>query len=160
MDDDAPLTKIHVELPNHWATSGESMWARHVGGDLYEIRNVPFYAYGLNFLDIVEAVAPSPDLKPMVRAVRTRSGHTTMRVIFLEDTDADEAGEMLRAMASMHVTFEGVSDSYYALDVEPEGDAQKVLAHLKDLEARGILEYETCEHRVEGSFDDAPDDEE
>ena len=41
---DAGLVKIHVDLPNHWATGGESMWATPLGFDLYRIENVPFYA--------------------------------------------------------------------------------------------------------------------
>jgi hypothetical protein len=34
---DDELTKVHVDLPNHWGTGGESLWARHLGGDLYHL---------------------------------------------------------------------------------------------------------------------------
>ena len=61
MDDDS-LVKVHIDLPNHWGTNGEALWARSLGGDRYQIDNVPFFAYDLNFRDIVEAVAISPDL--------------------------------------------------------------------------------------------------
>lgn len=33
---DPDLTKLHIDLPNHWATGGESLWARSLGDDLYE----------------------------------------------------------------------------------------------------------------------------
>lgn len=28
---DERLTKVHVDLPNHWAARGESLWARDLG---------------------------------------------------------------------------------------------------------------------------------
>jgi len=43
-----PLTKVLVELPEEVGTTGERLWARQVADDLYEIRNVPWYAYKLN----------------------------------------------------------------------------------------------------------------
>jgi Domain of unknown function (DUF4265) len=63
------LTKVYIDLPNHWATGGESMWALPLGGDLYEIRSAPFYAYGINWGDIVRAHSQDPTLKPEVREV-------------------------------------------------------------------------------------------
>src|SRR5689334_3280740 len=74
-----PLTKVHVDLPNHWAVGGESMWARPLGGSAYEIHNVPFYAYDLSFLDVVEAIPANPTQKPSILRVIRRSGHRTLR---------------------------------------------------------------------------------
>ena len=45
-------------------------------------------------------------------------------------------------------------------NVEPEGDYAAVRAQLDEWEAAGLLEYETCEARVLGSFDDRPGSEE
>ena len=69
------LTKIFVDLPHHWATGGESMWALPLGADLFELRNTPFYAYDLNFLDVVKAVPASHDEKPGILAIARRGGH-------------------------------------------------------------------------------------
>jgi hypothetical protein len=80
------LTKAHVDLPNHWVVGGESMWARALGEDAYELQNVPFHAYDLNYLDVVEAVVASPDRKPSVIRVIRRSGHRTLRLFFKDST--------------------------------------------------------------------------
>ena len=82
MATDENLTKVHVDLPNNPAMGGESMWAVDLGNDLYELRNVPFHAYDLNFGDVVRATADSPELKPEIRGVERRSGHRTLRVFF------------------------------------------------------------------------------
>lgn len=80
--EDESLTKVHIDLPNHWATGGESLWALPLGGDLYEIRNTPFHAYGLNWGNIVRAHSDNPKLKPEVREVVAESGNKTLRVFF------------------------------------------------------------------------------
>ena len=82
MHERVKLVRVHVDLPHHWATSGESMWARALGNDLYELDNVPFGAYGLNYGDVVFATPDGPGLAPEIRSVVELSGHRTLRVFF------------------------------------------------------------------------------
>ena len=155
---DEELTKVHVDLPNHWATGGESMWARELGGDHYRLENVPFYAYGLNFHDVVEARSPAPDLKPFVLRVTERSGHRTIRVSFSEAVPEVDRIAHLSALRELNVTFERCTARYFALDLEPEANVDDVRDRLDALEAEDVLAYETCEARVQDSFDAAPGD--
>ena len=76
------LTRIRVDLPNHWWHKEELLWARPLGGDTYEIAKMPFCAYGLNCGDVVLATPDAPDLKPEVRSVLRRSGNRTLRMSF------------------------------------------------------------------------------
>jgi uncharacterized protein DUF4265 len=153
---DEQLTKVHIDLPNHWGTGGESLWASNLGADRYRIENIPFYAYNLNLYDVVEARPSAPDLKPSVLRVLERSGHNTIRVLFSKDVgEADRIGH-LYAMRELHVEFERCSARYFALDLEPDADVGHVRERLDTLQAAGCLEYETCEARMLGSFDDAP----
>ena len=149
------LTKVHIDLPNHWATGGEAMWATLLGGNRYRIENVPFYAYNLNYGDVVEAVASAPDRKPSVMRVVARSGHRTIRVFFKEATEENERLTRLKSLGDLKVTFERCNDRYFALDLEPEADLNTVRDRLDVWESEGIAEYETCEARSPGSFDDA-----
>src|SRR5260370_42030375 len=86
MDDVSDLVKVFVDLPNHWDTNGESMWARSLGDDLYELHNSPFSAYDLNYLDVVVALSAEPGLKPQICRMERRSGHKTLRLIFKAET--------------------------------------------------------------------------
>jgi hypothetical protein len=141
------LTKIHVELPNHWAACGmETLWARKVEGDLYVLESVPFFAYGLAYRDVVRVRAT-----PIVREVVRRSGHTTLRVVFRRDGEPRE--RRLRLLSELGVSFESWDDSFFALDVAPNADVDAVLDRLEWLEKRDILGFETCEARLPGSFD-------
>jgi hypothetical protein len=50
------------------------MWAREIEGDLFAIKNLPFFAFGLNFDDVVRATPGDSGLRE-VRAVVRRTGH-------------------------------------------------------------------------------------
>jgi hypothetical protein len=134
------------------------MWAVELGDDLYELRNSPFHAYDLNFGDVVYATADSPDLKPEVRRVVRRSGNQTLRVLFAKGQSEEAMLSLVQSLKAHGVSFEGGNKRYFALDLQPEADIRKVREILDEWEARGLAHYETCEARVPGSFDDAPDE--
>ena len=77
------------------------MWALDLGRDRYRIENVPFYAYNLNFYDVVEARALGTELKPSVMRVLERSGHQTIRVIFEEAIAEDERISRLTSLSDL-----------------------------------------------------------
>ena len=152
------LEKIHIDLPNHWAIGGESLWATPLGNDLYRLENVPFYAYGLNFHDVVKATSDAEELIPEIRALIERSGHRTFRVYFNKTIDRQKQEKVLNAMEDLTISYERANDIYFSLDMQPHGNYQAVFDRLDELEADDILGFETCEARIEGSFDDLPED--
>lgn len=150
------LEKIHISLPNHWAIDGESMWATPLGNDLFLIENVPFYAYGLNFHDIVRATPDSDDQIPEIRELvqSSGSGHRTFRVFFKKHISRQRQEEVLDSMKELTVSYERANEIYFSLDMLPTGGYQAVFDELENLTEKNILEFETCEVREEGSFDD------
>jgi hypothetical protein len=59
------------------------MWAEPLGGDRYRLQNVPFYAYGLSFDDVVSARQIGGQL--FVQDVVERGGHSTYRIFLSQD---------------------------------------------------------------------------
>jgi hypothetical protein len=153
------LVKVHIDLPNHWAIGGESLWATPLGNDLYRLENVPFFAYGLCFQDVVLAIADSEDLKPEVRKLVTPSGHRTYRIFFKKGVERQMQIELLEALEQYQATYERADGNNVAIDIQPTGDHAAVFNQLEAFEKRGLLFFETCEARVEGSFDDVPGEE-
>jgi hypothetical protein len=151
------LDKLRVDLPNHPMVTGETLWAKHLRDNLYEIRNVPFHAYGLNFRDVVETTVESPDEPPVIVRVRRRSGHQTLRVCFTEESLLEERIPSLMSLHAAGATFEGASQSYFAIDVEPGGDLLAVRDQLREWQDQGLLTFETCEARDHASFGATPD---
>lgn len=146
-----PLARVIVELPNHWARHRtETLWASRVDSDLYRVQSVPFFAYGLDYGDIVRAT-------PVVQEVVGRSGHTTLRVVFrhVDEPRARQLG-LLSELSPLGVSFESWGNGFFALDVVPGGDVSAVIERLECLEERDVLGFETCEARCHGSFDEWP----
>jgi hypothetical protein len=141
MTDSGDLVKVHIDLAGHPETGGESMWAKPLGGDLYELRNVPFFAYHLNWLDVVRAVEPDPDSKPEIEEVVRRSGHRTIWVTFSDALPPVECSTLLKQLNQWEASFEGATPTYFAVDVEPHGDWDQVVSQLGAWAAEGILAY-------------------
>lgn len=154
------LEKIHIDLPYHWAIGGESMWAAPLGNDLFKIENVPFYAYGLNFNDIVRASSDSDEHIPEIRELVEQSGHRTFRVFFQKPVMREMQEEILESLKELTISYERVNETFFSLDMQPKGDYQAVFNRLDELMEKGILGFETCEARIEGSFDDLPEEKE
>jgi hypothetical protein len=51
---------------------------------------------------------------------------------------------------------EGAQGRLFSLDISSESQYQSVCDQLWTWEQENLLEYETCEARAPGSFDDAP----
>jgi hypothetical protein len=153
------LTKIVVLLPNHRRVHAEAMWARALGNNRYELRNIPFHAYDLNFLDVVEATAASPESgedpeeeRPIVRRVVRRSGRRTVRVSFKDDSLLDERVALLRSLERLDCSFERSNDSDWAIDAWG-GVFHRVVDALQVWELNEVLTVESCDARVRDSFD-------
>jgi hypothetical protein len=157
MDEIKP-TELHIELPNHWAIDGESVWGINMGGDIFEVKNVPCYAYDLNMGDRVLATIRPPDLVPRVQKVVARSGHRTLRALLNENVDLGEWKKLIARLSDYGAVQNQVSERFFSFDIQPKGDYDSLYLKLEDLEEQGILQYETCEARKEGSFDDLPND--
>ena len=151
------LEKIHIDLPNHWAIGGESMWATPLGNDLFRIENIPFFAYGLNFLDVVKATSDSVELIPEIRNVVTVSGHRTYRIMFDKEVLREKQVSLLEALECYDAAYERANATDIAIDIKPGGDHLSVYDKLDKYEEQKYLSFETCEARVEGSFDDSPE---
>lgn len=148
------LVKVYVDLRGHWAgVGGESLWAKPVGPARYQLENSPFYAYGLNYLDVVKAEAEEPGRKPRVLEVVERSGHATLRAMFLEEPGKADREAFVESMIGCGATLEWLDARYVAVDVGPEIDRSAVRSELELLAEKSMIDFETCETEGGTVFD-------
>ena len=159
-DIDDKLENAIVNLPNHCATGAQSMWAFRLDDGTYQIDNVPFYAYGINYKDIVRVDASDATGLPIVTNIITPNGHDTFRVIFPKNVGKKKQEPTIEELEKMGVSVERAFNNYVAIDVPPEVDYDVVRDRLDQLQSSGLLEYETCEPRADGRFDEGPDTDE
>ena len=151
------VVKVHVELPNQY--TGEAMWAFPLGEDLYRLDNIPIVAYGLNYRDVVHAVAPGPGLAPEIHCVVQPAGHRTVRVLFRQHLSKRVRSRLMKSLARRGLGTTLGPIPLAAVDVPPEFDLDTVVMKLQGWVEDGWAEWwETCEARVEGSFDAPPEE--
>lgn len=115
----------------------ESVWAVPENGG-YRLDNIPFYARGLAFGDIVSA---TPDTDGLLRCTGlvTASGHSTIRLWFSDSNDVHSVRNELRAMGC---DSEQDISRLVAVDVPPVVPYEEVRNYLEEKERAGLLEYE------------------
>lgn len=153
-DETDDLVQVRVDLPNHWGATGETLSAVDLGDGRYRIQGVPTYAYGLNRLDVVEAVAGGPGEAPEVRRVLEPSEHQTLRVRFLEGTLPAARREHLESLREFGVRVESSNQALVALDLPPGTRVAPLCARLDVWEHQDIADWESCEERAPGRFDE------
>jgi Domain of unknown function (DUF4265) len=94
----------------------ETLWARAVGEDEYELLNIPFFARSVSLQDVV-AVKRENDEWWFARLLR-ESGHTTVRVVVFEPANVPPLRRQLKAMGCAS---EGSHlKRLFSLDVPPD----------------------------------------
>jgi hypothetical protein len=153
MPEDHADVKVWFELQPEagWPPAvAESLWARSVGIDLYELRNVPWFACGYAFGDIVRT-APGEHGEPVALQQVDWSGRYTVRVIPLGDSpDLDAITEIVAQFAALGAECEGALPAHrlVALDIPPTADVARIKELLIDGEASEKWGYD------EGCIDD------
>jgi hypothetical protein len=146
------MAKVTIPLPedNLAGAASESVWTEPQGNGTYRIKNVPFYAKGISFDDLVKAERENDVL--MFKNVIRHSGHSTYRV-FAKDgrTDSDVVA-LLETLKKMHCHIEPATDRLVGIDVLPEADIYKVYATLEQAERSGKIDFQEghCGHVLGG----------
>ena len=114
----------------------ETVWAECVGPDQYRLDNSPFWAYGVSWLDVVEAHRDDSGQLAFTGVV-TKSGHRTVRIIFTPGIEENPEGQaIVDALVRMGCTYEGMHPGYIAIDIPPGVELTAVTGYLTDQEAQ------------------------
>ena len=132
----------------------ETQWANVVGDHLYELDNLPWYAYGVSLGDIVEAQPDSSGQLQFVRVVR-KAGNRTIRVILEVTPDGEqtfESKQTLRGVVERGCSFEGADRVLVAINIPPAVD----LAGIADYLTETGFEWEYADPTYEDLFPGEP----
>ncbi|GAB2529258.1 DUF4265 domain-containing protein [Microbulbifer agarilyticus] len=144
--------KVRIDFDSHPSGhSGESIWADHIMEDLYEVRNIPFLAYGINYQDVVR-VFELEDGTLQIKEVLRKSSHHTIRVFFVDDKSPEENYNRIMNFKGEGVGSEKWNDSMYSLNVTPERDYEEFIESLESLEDQGVIQFELA-GEWSGGFD-------
>ncbi len=131
-----PLRALFVDEGRWPEPITEGLWVEKVGDGLYRLLNIPFYAYGYSFGDIVRCEAVGESLCAV--GVVNHSGSSTVRLLLIEENHA-ELPEIVSYLeyAGCAVESHGI---LYAFDVPPEPQLKismrELAKYLNELETR------------------------
>jgi len=124
----------------------ETVWATPLEGNLYQLDNSPFFAYGVSWRDTVEARMGADHILEFVRCIR-KSGNRTVRIVFqaYRSTDSD-ADEVLKGLLRMGCSYEGMPPRLISVNVPLAVDLSAVVEFLKD---QTVLQWEYADPTYE-----------
>ena len=132
MAEEAEFVKIVIDLPDaEDGVGGEGIWAKPLGDELYEVYNSPWHSTDINFHDVVRAIAPAEDKKPVVTEIVRRGGHRSIHVVFFEE-GVPKKDEVLAAVNALGATYENANGRLYALDLKPHVNFDVVADYLQE----------------------------
>ena len=132
----------------------ETIWARRLGADQFQLDNTPWYAYGVSWHDVIEARPQTPNGFPeFIRVVR-KSGYRTIRLILDPPANvAPQSQAILDRLRQLGCSYEGANHNYIGIDIPPSVD----LMAIRDFLITTEQQWEHADPRYEELFPgDAP----
>ena len=143
--------KIIFRLEDGWHKQGtETVWASKLSGDEYRIENVPFYAKGVSYGDIVKTRKEGDDLH--FTEIIEKSQHSTYRIYLMPKTSIERFKEFWNSLQLIGCTYEKANDNLYAIDVPSDTNIYKAYELLEKGEKEGVWDFEEgdCGHPING----------
>lgn len=141
--------KIIFKLENNWHKQGtETVWASKLSNNQYRIENVPFYAKGISYGDIVKINSKGDDLH--FSEVVEKSKHSTYRIYLMPEISNERFKEFWNGLQVIGCTYEKADKNLYAIDVPSETNIYKAYELLEKGEKKGIWDFEEgdCGHLI------------
>lgn len=139
--------RVPTDAEDWHGLTGERLWATGLGGDRYRIDNVPLYAYGLSYGDIVTARSDG-DLLTFTGVVG-QGGNSTYRVLLRPGHGRPDFERYWARLEPLGCFYESTSDpeNVFAISVPADADVALVYRILEEGAAEGIWHFD------EGNFE-------
>lgn len=132
------LFKLEIDVDGYPPMEWEKLWAKHLGNELYEIDNIPFFVKDISIGDIV-SVTTDDDCFLYSDTVY-KSKHSTFRILL---KDISELSEVKKNLDKLGCSIELCHISeLIAVDVPENVDIAILLEYLKAGIAKGRWECE------------------
>lgn len=118
--------------------ASETLWARELDGNLFQIDNIPFFVIGVSYEDVV--TASYIDNQLCFDEVVHASGHSTVRVVVYDESQMQPLRQSLQNY--------GCSDelshlpNLVSIDIPPEIELSQIIDFLIEGEEQEVWSYE------------------
>ncbi|HTG57483.1 MAG TPA: DUF4265 domain-containing protein [Niabella sp.] len=119
----------------------EKVWAEKMEENIYQLKNIPFFAPNVAFNDVVSVENENGILH--FDAVVTTSEHSTIQIVFF---NTDKIDNVIKQIEEFECAWEGMNDQrLIAVDVPPQINYTVVKRYLNLQLSNKVLDYkEAC----------------
>jgi hypothetical protein len=111
----------------------ETLWAFDLGDDRYRLDNLPYFAYGVSWNDIVYAPFDPEEERPTFKIVLEKSGNRTIRIIFEVPFNEDpESRALLDKLVDLGCDYENANSKLVVINILGLVDLNEVAALLNE----------------------------
>ena len=116
-----PDAKVLFRIENEDDSADvETLWAYDLGGDNYKMDNLPYFAYGVSWNDVVYAPYDPNEEWATFKHVVSKSGNRTVRIIFGTPVeDGNESQALLDNLVKMGCDLERANTSLIVVNIPP-----------------------------------------
>lgn len=155
---DGSLRHVVITIPADPEVRGwppvatERLWATPLEGNRFRIENIPFFAKGLSFGDIVTGPSDkvAADGSITFREVAERGGHSTYRVMVTGELGSDRHNAyhlLLSKLRDLGATTEIANARLFAIDVSPSVVCGAIYDVLALGAEEGIWDFEVGDYQ-------------
>ena len=147
-----PNAKILFRVPNEDdGADVETLWAFDLGSDTYKLDNLPYFAYGVSWNDIILAPFDEDEQFPTFQRVISKSGNRTIRIFFDVPFESDnETADLLNTLVSIGCDFENANNKLVVLNIPATVELNEVAEQLNDAD----VQWEYADPTYEEVFPD------
>lgn len=119
-------SKNQVKIRITTKGENETVWATHIDNNHYRIDNSPFFAYGISWEDIVEALPDKTGFLTFRKIVK-KSGNRTIRVA---DTENNLPNDLFKDIERLGCSLEGANHKYICINIPSKIELEKAIDYL------------------------------
>lgn len=137
---DNQLVQIWIDLPGR--KYQETLQAIPLSKSLFQIREIPFIADQVNYMDVVRCQEAGETPRKVIQVFKS-SGYSTIHLMFAEHTPRELISQCIRVLLQEGVTYRRSGLRAFSINIPPEVDRSSITGYLEQLKQSGMFSDET-----------------
>ena len=133
------LVRIWIDLPGR--DYQETLQATPLSKSLFQIREIPFMADQVNYMDVV-CCQEDGETPRRVTEVFKSSGYSTIHLMFAEQTPKELVGQCIRVLLQKGATYRRSGLRAFSINMPSESDRPSITGYLEQLKQSGMFSDE------------------
>jgi hypothetical protein len=131
--------QIWIDLPGRGYQ--ETLQATRLSNSLFQIREIPFVADQINYMDIVRCEEGDGRPRQVVEVIKP-SGYSTIHLMFAEHTPKEQIGQCIRTLLQKGATYRRSGLRAFSINLPPKVDRSSITGYLERLKQTGMVSNE------------------